>query len=284
MGWSSTISTLIGRRVLRGASIACFAAGGGQGEGDPEFDGGAGAGGAFDAAPAAGGLDSFAHEDQAEVPGAVFDVGGAVADAVVGDAGEQAVGEVEEGDGDGGGFGVLADVGECFAGGAVDDHVGGAGGLGGAGVVEVAGDAGVGVHVVEVGAQGGGDVAVAGGGGAQVEDELAQPGYRHGQGALEPGQDLQLGWLAQPQPQLLDQEAGGRQDLDGVVVDAGGDAGALVFLGADQVAEQGLALAVGGVQHVEAQFQHERGALALGDVADAQHRRRAGCPASCSRP
>src|SRR5215472_13680539 len=244
MGWSSTISTLIGRRVLRGASIACFAAGGGQGEGDPEFDGGAGAGGAFDAAPAAGGLDSFAHEDQAEVPGAVFDVGGAVADAVVGDAGEQ-------------------DVGECFAGGAVDDHVGGAGGLGGAGVVEVAGDAGVGVHVVEVGAQGGGDVAVAGGGGAQVEDELAQPGYRHGQGALEPGQDLQLGWLAQPQPQLLDQEAGGRQDLDGVVVDAGGDAGALVFLGADQVAEQGLALAVGGVQHVQAQFQHERGALAL---------------------
>src|SRR5262249_52806535 len=69
-------------RVLRGASIACFAPAGGDGEGDPEFDGGAGAGGAFDAAPAADGLDAFAHEDQAEVAGAVFDVGGAVADAV----------------------------------------------------------------------------------------------------------------------------------------------------------------------------------------------------------
>src|SRR5215472_11241408 len=275
MGWSSTISTLIGLRFLRGASIACFAAAGGQGEGDPEFDGGAGAGGAFGAAPAADGLDAFAHEDQAEVAGAVFDVGGAVADAVVGDAHEQAVGDVEELDGDGGGAGVLADVGEGFAGGAVDDHVGADGGFGGAGVVEVVGDAGVGAQLVEVGAQGGGEAAVVGDGGAQVEDELAEPADRQGQGAFEAGEDLQLAGLAQAQPQLLDQQAGGGQDLDGVIVDGGGDAGALVFLGADQVAEQGLALAVGGVQHVQAELEDERGALVLGDVADGQHRGRA---------
>src|SRR5215467_1861020 len=187
MGWSSTISTLIGPWVLCGASIAGFVPAGGDGEGDPEFDGGPGAGGAFDAAPAADGLDAFAHEDQAEVAGAVFDVGGAVADAVVGDAGEQAVGDVGEVDADGGGAGVLADVGEGFAGGAVDDGVGADGGLGGAGVVEAVGDAGVGAHVLEVGAQGRGDAAVVGDDGAQVEDELAQAGHRQGEGALEAG-------------------------------------------------------------------------------------------------
>jgi len=40
------------------------------------------------------------------------------------------------------------------------------------------------------------------------------------------------------------------------------------------VAEQGLVFQVGGVQHVEPELEDELGPLLLGDVADAQHRRR----------
>jgi len=54
--------------------MACIRLGGGLAERNPELDGGADAGAAFDAAPSAGEFGAFSDEDQAEVAGAVFGV------------------------------------------------------------------------------------------------------------------------------------------------------------------------------------------------------------------
>src|SRR5690348_10987522 len=100
IGLMASCAGLTSRLRLRAAAV----------DGDPELHRGPGPGGAFYAAPPSCKLGPLAHQRQAEVARAVFHLCGVVADAVVDDAYQASVVDVEELDLNGARLGVLAHV------------------------------------------------------------------------------------------------------------------------------------------------------------------------------
>src|ERR1700722_15592865 len=164
----------MGRAGSSGAFMACIRIGGGLAERNPELDRGTGAGAAFDTAPPAGELGAFSYEDQAEVAGAVLDVGRVVAHAVIDDPDQVTVLDHKELNRDGTGPGVVAHVRQDFQDVSVYQQGGTVRNPGTQPFVQPVGDPGVSAYLLQVNPQGGAQVAVFQARWPEVENELAQ--------------------------------------------------------------------------------------------------------------
>src|SRR6516164_5587281 len=157
-----------------GALMACIRLGGGHAQRNPELNCGTGAGAAFDAAPSAGELGAFSDEYQAEVAGAIFDVGRVIAHAVVDYPDQVAVLDVKELNRDGAGTGVLAHIRQDLQDVSVYEQCGAVRSRGTHPVVQPVGDPGVSVHLLQVDSQGRIQAAFFQVRWPEVENELAQ--------------------------------------------------------------------------------------------------------------
>src|SRR5207248_1124463 len=262
--WSSTRRTLIfpgisalplGLAVHRRRSLGF--------ERQPELDHCAAIGRGSDQPPSARDLGALAHRDQAEVTWLGIGDLHVEALAVVLDTDSTACSDGAELDADRRCGGVLLDVHERLLRDAIQGGPDAACGLAAQVVLEREGELSLLLEPLQHLAQSRGEAGAIQRGGAEVGHQPAQAGYRLSNRVLELGEQLDLARVGEVPPQLLHAKAGRGHGLDRVVVDVGGDAQPLFFLGRDQPREQALPL-----DHLEALVELLLSLVALGHVAD----------------